>query len=400
MFLTAGSRGFMGKKNKPDAIQNSIIYANNAATTWPKPPAVLAAVSEAASGPYLEQGRTTIEDVPDYLFETRRKLANFFNTRETDEYVFTANATDSLNLLIHGFAAQQKEPFHVITTEFEHNSVIRPLHELQMRGKISLSIISADDHGVIDPDTVSTAIRDNTRLSIISHAGNVIGTVQDITAITRLMHEADIFSIIDGAQSAGQIPIDLSRVPCDAFVFTGHKYLFGIPGTGGFFLRNPDQIKPVRQGGTGTDSSSPVQPESMPERFEAGTPNFPGIAGLMAGITFVQDIGIQSIQKKSMGMIYDLIRRMEEIQGVSLLHTMPHTPVLSFQISGLSPDDTGYILAKAYRIITRSGLHCAPWIHNRLTEGKGTVRISLSYMNSPEECIYIADAIRAISKSV
>ncbi len=390
----------MEKKNNPDTIQNSIIYANNAATTWPKPPSVLAAVSQAAAGPYLEQGRTTLQDVPDYLFETRRKLANFFNTKEPDAYVFTANATDSLNLLIHGFAAQENEPFHVITTLFEHNSVIRPLYELQKAGRISVTVIPPNTNGVIDPDDVSEAIRDDTKLGIISHAGNVTGTVQNIKEISRIMDEADTFSIIDGAQSAGQIPIDLSTISCDAFVFTGHKYLFGVPGTGGFFLRSPDLIYPVRQGGTGTDSSSPVQPESMPERFEAGTPNFPGIAGLAAGIAFVQDIGIESIQKKSMGMISDLIQQLHDIKGVSLLHENPQTPLVSFQIPGLDPDDIGYILAKAYRIISRSGLHCAPWIHSRLTEGKGAVRISLSYMNTNEECAQIADAINALCQSL
>ncbi|MCA1915940.1 aminotransferase class V-fold PLP-dependent enzyme [Methanospirillum hungatei] len=389
----------MEKKNNPDTIQNSIIYANNAATTWPKPPSVLAAVYKAAAGPYLEQGRTTVQDVPDYLFETRRRLANFFNTRDPDAYVFTAHATDSLNLLIHGFARQEKGPFHVITTLFEHNSVIRPLYELQKTGRISLTVIPPNAEGIIDPDDVSGALRDDTKLGIFSHAGNVIGTVQDISEITRIMDEADIFSIIDGAQSAGQIPIDLSRILCDAFVFTGHKYLFGVPGTGGFFLRSPDQIYPVRQGGTGIDSSSPVQPESMPERFEAGTPNFPGIAGLGAGIAYVQDIGIEAIQTKTMGMISDLIQKLQEINGVSILHEHPQTPLVSFQIPGLDPDDIGYILAKAYRIITRSGLHCAPWVHSRLTEGKGAVRISLSYMNTFEECAQIADAINALCQS-
>ncbi|HOJ96825.1 MAG TPA: aminotransferase class V-fold PLP-dependent enzyme [Methanospirillum sp.] len=387
-------------KNNSSQNSHDIIYANNAATTWPKPESVLKAVCCASAGPYSEQGRTTLREIPDYLFDARKKLAELFNSKESEAYVFTANATDSLNLLIHGFAAHEQESFHVITTEFEHNSVIRPLYELQKAGKITVTVIAPDRGGHINPDDVISSCQKNTKLGIISHAGNVIGTVQNINEISRILHDEEIFSIIDGAQSAGQIPIDLSRVCCDAFVFTGHKYLFGIPGTGGFYLKTPEKIHPVRQGGTGFDSSSPTQPDDMPERFETGTPNFPGIAGLAAGITFIRDIGVETIHSKGMALISDIVHELHEIEGVSLLHDAPETPLISFQIAGIKPDDIGYMLAKAFRIITRSGLHCAPWIHNRLTQGRGAVRVSLSYMNTPNECEQIIDGIRAVCASI
>ncbi|MBN1167779.1 MAG: aminotransferase class V-fold PLP-dependent enzyme [Methanospirillaceae archaeon] len=379
-----------------NTVIKELVYVNNAATTWPKPESVLREASVAARGPYSEHGRTTLSDIPDYLYDTRVSLADLFHIPDPDQFVFTANATDALNLLIHGFCASQNKRFSAVTTLFEHNSVIRPLLHEQEAGILSLSRIPPDRSGMILPEAVQEAITPDTRLGLVSHAGNVIGTIQNIEEICHIFSEQDIFTIIDGAQSAGQVPVDLSRIPCDAFVFTGHKYLFGVPGTGGFFLRTPEPIIPIRQGGTGMDSRSPVQPSEMPHRFEAGTPNFIGIASLQAGIEFIRDTGQETITRNTLQMIRFILGRLQDIDEIRLLHSDPMTPILSFQVPGTDPDDIGFMLAKAYGIITRSGLHCAPWIHDHLTGGEGTVRISLSCFNTMDQCKTVCDAIEEI----
>ncbi|WP_245926552.1 aminotransferase class V-fold PLP-dependent enzyme [Methanospirillum lacunae] len=374
----------------------NLVYLNNAASTWPKPPCVLDAVAQSSSLPYLESGRTTLEGLISYPDEGRKALSSFFQTDDPSEWVFTSNATDSLNILIHGFATGLNTPFHVITTELEHNSVIRPLLTLKKAEKISLSIIPADSGGHINPDLIREAITPETRLAVINHGSNVTGAVQDITEICRLLHEEDVFSIIDGSQTAGQIPIRLSEIPVDAFVFTGHKYLFGIPGIGGFFIRTPESVLSLHQGGTGFDSASPDHPAEMPARFEAGTPNFPGIAALTAGIDYVSGIGFDRICLHLDEMSRYLSKRLSDLDNVILYSPDPDTPIFSFNISGVDPEDVGLILGRKYNVVTRTGLHCAPWIHQRLTNGQGCVRISLSYLNTMEQCRLVADVIEGL----
>jgi len=373
-----------------------LIYLNNAASTWPKPEEVLSYVQEAIRAPYLEPGRTTLEGEIAYPDEARVELASFFRTGDPDEYVFTRNATDSLNILIHGFAAGQTHPFHVITTELEHNSVIRPLKALERAGKISLSVIQAGDNGHINPDTLSEMITPQTRLAVINHGSNVIGSVQDIRAIGSLLHEEEIFSIFDGAQTTGQIPVALSETMIDAFVFTGHKYLFGIPGIGGFFLRSPDAIEPLQQGGTGFDSASPFPPAEMPARFESGTPNFPGIASLTAGIRYLSRNGMDRVISHTTKMSHYICDYLSQYESVILYTPSPDTPVISFNIQGFDPEDIGLVLGRAHSIVTRTGLHCAPWLHNRLTGGEGCIRMSLSYLNTMEQCKTVCDVIGEI----
>jgi selenocysteine lyase/cysteine desulfurase len=379
------------EKNRSD-----LIYLNNAASTWPKPDAVLTYVQEAILAPYLEPGRTTLEGEIDYPKEARLELSSFFRTDDPDRYVFTRNATDSLNILIHGFAAGQADPFHVITTDLEHNSVIRPLKALEREGKISLSVIPAGDDGHIHPDALSEKIIPKTRLAVINHGSNVIGTVQDIRTIGSLLQEEGIFSIIDGAQTAGQIPIDLSKTGIDAFVFTGHKYLFGLPGIGGFFLQSPDEVVPLQQGGTGFDSGALFHPMEMPVRFESGTPNFPGIASITAGLRYISGIGLDQVISHTSCMSRYIFGRLSRLEPLILHTPTPDTPVISFNIQGVDPEDVGLFLGRAHAIVTRTGLHCAPWLHNRLTGGGGSVRISISYLNTMEQCRTVCDIIEGI----
>ncbi len=225
----------------------------------------------------------------------------------------------------------------------------------------------------------------------------MIGAVQDIRAIGSLLHEEGIFSLIDGAQTAGQIPIDLSETFVDAFVFTGHKYLFGIPGIGGFFLRNYEDVLPLQQGGTGFDSGSPAHPDYMPVRFEAGTPNFPGIASLTAGVRYLSEIGLDQVVSHASRMSRYICSRLSPLESLILYTPAPDTPVISFNIQNVDPEDIGLVLGRAHTIVTRTGLHCAPWFHHRLTGGAGCVRMSLSYLNTMEQCRIVCDSIEGIA---
>jgi cysteine desulfurase family protein len=375
-----------------------LIYMNNAATTWPKPPSVTEEVGRCLSLPFSEEGRSTLTGQRDYPGETRELLAGFFRAGPPEHYIFTQNATDSLNMAVHGFLHHLGEPCHAVTTELEHNSVLRPLRTLEREGNITLTILPFDQEGRVTPDAVQEALRDDTRLAVMTHGSNVLGTVQDIGEIGSLLRDEDVFFVVDGAQTAGQVPVDLGSLPVDLFAFTGHKALFGIPGIGGFFIREPALVDPVRQGGTGADSGYPYQEEGMPERFEAGTHNYPGIASLGAGIRFLQERGIGNVQRETMEMTRFLIKRLEETGSITIDNVNPDLPVISLTVRGMEPDKVGFILARIYGIIARTGLHCAPLIHRRINGGRGSVRLSLSCMNTMEECHRVADALAEVAR--
>jgi selenocysteine lyase/cysteine desulfurase len=233
----------------------------------------------------------------------------------------------------------------------------------------------------------------------MTHGSNVLGSVQDIRPIAEYLQANDIFLIVDGAQTAGHVPIDLSDLPVGAFVFTGHKALFGIPGIGGFFIHEPDAIAITRQGGTGTDSQTLTHPFEMPMRFEAGTHNYPGIASLCAGIRFITTTGQGTIEKKTMELTREFIGELTKIPGITLYNKNPDLPVVSFDITGIDNHDAGFILARAYNIVTRTGLHCAPLVHERINGGKGCIRASFSYFNTFDECRAAAEAIREVAAS-
>lgn len=377
--------------------QNPLIYLNNAATTWPKPKEVLDAVASCLGHPVHETGRTTGTGSIDYPSVTRESLATFFHAGPPDHCIFTQNATDALNLLIHGFVKQTGSPFHAITTELEHNSVLRPLATLEHEGAITLSTVPFTN-AMINLAAIKKAIRPETRLVVMTHGSNVLGSVQDIKPIAEYLGTNDIFLIVDGAQTAGHIPVNLSDIPVGAFVFTGHKALFGIPGIGGFYIPNPDAVAITCQGGTGTDSQTLTQPGTMPERFETGTPNYPGIASLYAGIRFIQSVSLENIERKGKELTRQFTRELKSIPGITLYNETPDLPVVSFNIRNIDNHDAGFILARAYNIITRTGLHCAPLVHTRIDGGQGCIRVSFSWFNTPEECIRAADAIREVAQ--
>jgi len=378
--------------------QPDLVYLNNAATTWPKPPEVLEEVAACLRQPVHEAGRATGNGSVDYPSAAREALAAFFHDGPPEHFIFTQNATDSLNLLIHGFVKKTGRPFHTITTELEHNSVLRPLTTLEQDGAISLSVVPFTDN-TVSLAAIKKAIRPETRLVVMTHGSNVLGSVQDIKPIAEYLHANDIFFIADGAQTAGHIPVDLADIPVDAFVFTGHKALFGIPGIGGFFIREPDAIAITRQGGTGLDSQTLTQPTGMPERFETGTHNYPGIASLCAGIRLINTVGISEIERTGMDLTNHFIWELKRTKGITIYNENPGLPVVSFDIAGIDNQDVGFILARAYNIIMRTGLHCAPLVHKRIDGGKGCVRASFSHFTTREEIETAAAAIREVAES-
>jgi cysteine desulfurase/selenocysteine lyase len=382
----------------PQDQKSPLIYLNNAATTWPKPAEVLEEVAACLRHPLHEPERTTGNGSIDYPSAAREALAAMFHACPSEHFVFTQNATDSLNLLIHGFAKKSGVPFHAITTELEHNSVLRPLTALEQEGVIGLSVVPFTDNRV-NLSAIKKAIREDTRLVVMTHGSNVLGSLQDIKPIAEYLHANDIFFIVDGAQTAGHILVNLSDIPVGAFVFTGHKALFGIPGIGGFFISEPDAVAITRQGGTGTDSQTLPHPFEMPMRFEAGTPNYPGIASLYAGIRFITSTGQGAIERKNTNLTRYFIRELKTIHGVTIYNETPDLPVVSFDIAGIDNHEAGFILARAYNIITRTGLHCAPLVHERIDGGKGCIRASFSYFNTCDECSTAAIAIREVAES-
>jgi cysteine desulfurase family protein len=381
------------ENNQPD-----LVYLNNAATTWPKPPEVLEEVAACLRLPVHEAGRTTGNGSMDYPSAAREALAAFFHAGPPEHFILTQNATDSLNLLIHGFVKKTGMPFHVITTELEHNSVLRPLTTLEQEGAISLSVVPFTDN-TVSLAAIKKAISPETRLVVMNHGSNVLGSVQDIKPIAEYLHANDIFFIADGAQTAGHIPVDFADIPVSAFVFTGHKALFGIPGIGGFFIREPDAIAITRQGGTGSDSQTLTQPTGMPERFETGTHNYPGIASLFAGVRFINAVGISEIERRGKDLTNRFIRDLKDIRGITIYNENPDLPIVLFDIAGIDNHEAGFILARAYNIIMRTGLHCAPLVHERIDGGKGCIRASFSYFNTLDECSAAAEAIREVAES-
>ncbi|MDE2525337.1 MAG: aminotransferase class V-fold PLP-dependent enzyme [Methanocorpusculum sp.] len=375
-----------------------LIYLNNAATSWPKPPEVTEAVTAALALPPFGSGRTTGTQGEDYILLARERLARLLGVQEPDHLSFTHNATDSLNILIPGFLAGRTDTPHVLTTALDHNSVLRPLHEYQRTGRIRLGILPFTN-AYVTPETVEAAIQPDTKLMVMTHASNVLGSVQNIRAIGKILHDHGIYFIVDGAQTAGHIPITLRDLPVDAFVFTGHKGLLGIPGTGGFYLRDPETIEPVRFGGTGTNSISLFQPREMPDRFETGTHNYPGLAALAAGIAYLDQQGISTLAEQTGRRTAAIISGLADEETITVYNKTPDLPVIALNIRGLDNDSAGFILARAYNILVRTGLHCAPLVHKTIDGGEGCIRLSLSSFTTDEECQTTIHALREIAEN-
>ena len=374
-----------------------MIYLDNAATSFPKPDAVFRAldrfVREIGGNPGRSAHPQSIE-ASRIIFQTREKLAAFINAEHSERLIFTSNGTDSLNLAILGLLEQHD---HVVTTGLEHNSVMRPLDFLQKERRVEVSVIPCSDRGELDIARLRSSMRRKTKAVIINHGSNVIGTIQPLTDIRAAIGDAIL--ILDACQTVGNTPIDVRREGIDIICFSCHKSLFGIQGLGALYVREGIDLKPIRFGGTGSKSESTEQPRVLPDRYESGTPNTPGIAALLGGLTFIEENGLSRIiEKKKQARMY-LVKALLDVEGVRL-HGDPsandNLPVVSMTIEGISPSDVGAACNRA-SICVRVGLHCAPVAHRTVgTFPQGTVRISPGYFTREEEVNQLADVLRDI----
>jgi cysteine desulfurase family protein len=355
-------------------------YLDNAATSFPKPEAVYQALDAFARRDLANPGRgghkmaLTAERALD---DCRHLLNQLFHGKEPERFVFTLNCTDALNMAFKGVLA---EGDHVITTDLEHNSVSRPLRAMELAGHITLTRVRADGGGTVDPDDVRRAITRQTRLVALTHASNVLGTVQPVAEVGRVAREHDLLFLVDAAQTAGVIPLDVQEMGIDLLAFPGHKSLLGPTGTGALYVGPRAKVGAWREGGTGGDSSSETQPREFPYFLEGGTPNVLGVAGLAAGVRYVMEKGIESHHAHEVALTERLWRKLDEMGGYEVFghgDGARRVGTLSFRTQALPAAEVGGILDQAFDIAVRPGLHCAPYVHRALgTFPDGTVRVS------------------------
>ena len=372
------------------------MYLDNAATSFPKPEcvyeAVLHAMRDVGASPGRGGYRRSLE-AGRILFKTREAAAGFFSISDSSRIIFTHNATGAINLALHGTLTAGD---HVITTSMEHNSLLRPLYELRNRG-VDLTIVPAGPDGVVSIADVSRAVQQNTRMIALSHVSNVCGAAQPIQQLSELCHSAGALFLLDAAQSAGHIPVDVQRFAIDLLAVPGHKGLLGPGGTGILYAAPHVRLKPVIQGGTGTNSTAEEQPLVMPDGFEAGTHNLPGIAGLCAGIEFVRDRGLAAIHTHEQSLLSQMEQNLKNIPGITIYGPADgaeRCSVLSFTASGVDPSQLALELDHGFDIAVRAGLHCAPPAHRTLgTLPAGTVRVSPGWLTTSEEIAFFSDAV-------
>lgn len=367
-----------------------MIYLNNAATSCPKPDSVYDAVDSFFRNSTSNPGRsgsTQTMAAGRKIYEFRENIAQFFSIKDSSHLAFNSGATESLNTVIRGVL----EPGdHVLTSKMEHNSVLRPLARLKMERSIEVTYIDIDPEiAEIDYQELQNSITKKTKLIVLSHASNVLGTLNDIERVGEIAAEESILFLVDGAQSAGVIPIDVEKAKIDFLALPGHKSLFGPPGVGALYVREMNSLLPLKEGGTGSNSLSINQPEILPDYLEAGTINSIGIAGLDAGINFIREKGINNIHQREMELLDILIKGLAEIPGVKLYgkkDTKNRTSVTAFNIKDQSSNQTAFKLENEYDIQLRGGLHCAPLLHKSLkTVDQGMLRVSPGYFNTKKE---------------
>lgn len=374
-----------------------MIYLDNAATSFPKPEAVYQALDRFARTDLANPGRAGHKmalAAERALDDARHLLNQLFAGEGPERFIFTLNCTDALNMAFKGVLAQGD---HVITTDLEHNSVSRPLRAMELAGKITLSRVKADSTGTVDPDVFRKAITPKTRLIAMTHASNVVGTVQPIAEVGRIAREHDILFLVDAAQTAGVLPIRVQEMSIDLLAFPGHKSLLGPTGTGALYVGPRANVSAWREGGTGGDSSSETQPKEFPYFLEGGTPNVLGVAGLAAGIKYVEKQGMARIHAHETALTERLWHRLDELPGIRVFghrDMSRRVGTLSFVSETLPAAELGGILDQAFDIAIRPGLHCAPYIHRSIgTFPDGAVRVSPGAFNTNEDIDQLARAL-------
>jgi cysteine desulfurase family protein len=377
------------------------IYLDNAATSWPKPPAVYDAVDEyqrRLGAPAGRSGYAEATEVSQRVEATRRRVASLLGLNDPTHLIFTSNGTDSLNLVLHGLL---RTGDHVVTTVVEHNSVLRPLSDLSAAG-VSATYVGCSSSGVVDPEDIRNALRPNTRLVAITHASNVTGALQPVAEVAAIARSAGVSVLCDAAQTAGHQPIDIISLGVDYLAASGHKGLLGPLGTGVLAIRPgaAGVLRSVRQGGTGTQSERAEQPDDLPAKFESGNLNVLGILGLGAAAEYLEARGLAEIESHGRALCERLLDGLGSLPGVSIYgpqQAQDRVPLVSIRVAGFDPQELALVLDAAHRIQVRPGLHCAPRMHEALATqaGGGTVRFSLGPFNTTAE---IDSTIAAIAE--
>lgn len=381
------------------------VYLDNASTSFPKPKVVPDSIYNyltTIGGNAGRSNHTNALESNRYVYIARERLASFFNYDRIDNVIFTNNITTSLNILINGML---KNGNHVISTSMEHNSVIRPIYNCKENLNIELDIIEANKNGIVDVNKIKDAIKPNTKLLIITHASNITGSIQPIEEIGRICADNDIFFILDSAQSAGVLNIDFKKLNLNALAFTGHKSLLGPQGIGGFIIDDKlnEICSPYTLGGTGSLSHSITQPNFLPDKFESGTLNIPGIVGLYEAIKFIQNEGLDTISQHNNELRQKLISKILNMPNYNIhgdISIDNSTSCVSITHSNMDVSELSYILDSDYGISNRSGLHCAPLAHQTIgTFPSGTVRLSIGYFNTLNEINYTIDCLNKINNN-
>lgn len=377
------------------------VYLDNGATSYPKAPGVAEAICDYILNNGANVGRGAYESsfqAENIVFETRELIAEMFNSNKSENVVFTKNITESLNVLIKGVL---RAGDHAIVSSMEHNAVMRPLNSLVKRG-VSFSKVKCSHLGELDPNDIRGFIQPNTKAIVMTHASNVCGTILDLEAVGRICKEYGLIFLIDAAQTAGFLEIDMERLNADAIAFTGHKGLLGPQGMGGFVLRGnlARSINTLIEGGTGSMSDQEIQPEYMPDKLEAGTMNIPGIYGLNAALKFIKDTGIENIRRGELNLLERFLAELKEIDLINIIgrtDTASRTGVVSIDVPTRDNADISFKLYSESGIATRCGMHCAPSAHQTLgTFPKGTVRFSFSHFNTDDDIEYAVSALKNI----
>ena len=382
---------------------NNMIYLDNAATTLKKPEKVIDAVvnamrtqgnaSRGAHGATLSASRV--------VYDARVKIAKFFNFDKPSNVVFTCNSTEALNIAINGTINVGDK---VVSTDTEHNSVLRPLFHLKKERNIDLQFIPADKNGLLSIDDAKKIIDSKTKVVVINHISNLTGNVNDIKTISKITHDAGAILIVDGSQSAGTMPVDVNDLGIDIYCFTGHKGLFGPQGTGGLLVKEGVEVKAFKRGGSGVKTYEEDQPSEYPTRLEAGTLNSHGIAGLSAAIDFLNEVGVENIRKKEQELTEYFYKEVTKIDGIKVYgdwKTRPHyehAAIVALNVKDYDSGEVSDALSNDYGIATRPGAHCAPRLHIALgTKQQGAVRFSFSYFTTKEELDAAIKALKEIA---
>ncbi|MGJ0908755.1 aminotransferase class V-fold PLP-dependent enzyme [Clostridium botulinum] len=378
------------------------IYLDNAATTYPKPEKVYSSILNYMKNVGASPGRGGYENAltgDRMVYKCRQSLINLFNFNKIENVIFTSNITASLNILIKSIV---KDDWHVITSSMDHNSVIRPLVSLEKSNKIELDILNCSEEGLINIEDFKNTIKDNTKLVVLSHASNIVGTIQPLETIGKICKEKGIYFIIDSAQTAGVLPLDFQNLNCNALAFTGHKALLGPQGIGGFII--DDKLNNIAtnfiEGGTGSLSESTLQPDFLPDKFESGTMNTPGIAGLLAGIEYINEEGLNIIKEREEYLSREFINGLLNIDSIKVygpLDASLRTATISINSSKIDNSELGFLLDNEFGIMVRTGLHCAPLAHKTIGSfPQGTLRFSFGAFNDIKDINYALYALNSI----